>query len=583
MANLKMVDLGAPPASMIPVQQDIESAGQVGRAIAGLGQQAMQITQQIYQRKQQQDESYANVRLQQVGKAYESAIDAASTDDSLSADPEAAIKAANNVAFGDAKKLYDELKHLTMSDSQRKDFNVRMETLQTAAVDKANLITQQWDVKSKAKTVEDAYIDLAKKGHDFTPQDDEAYMKGVASKTPDQNKIDLQRLHQESGYYKYVNALESAQDKNEAQKTFQTGFDDPSLTVEQKSHLRSLNNSMQTGFQMKINADAMEASKLGIAEGKNALAKVAGSDNEIKLADILDRAAYAKDDVQKASILAESVTQGIATQEQADAWLKTPKESLLDIANPSIKAAAKGSELTPDQFSAAMSSASSGGLTVAEVMTRQKKMADDQKSSLLLEIAQRDANIRASLYDSTDKKRMAISNYLTPEVMRGDKILSTRDMHELFTLIDHEGLSKGERDTYLHMAGEALSAAQEKDGKFQSGQKNNSWWNIGGIFGAKRSQAEIKARDDVFEYLAAPDVKNTLYTSNLQTQLTDAQNKLDTIWSTKDSEAVKVQKSDDLIKEIMTSVKKTRSEQGVKAAAVAVPITPIDATDTLPQ
>ena len=47
MANLKMVDLGAPPASMIPVQQDVESAGQVGRAIAGLGQQAMQITQEI--------------------------------------------------------------------------------------------------------------------------------------------------------------------------------------------------------------------------------------------------------------------------------------------------------------------------------------------------------------------------------------------------------------------------------------------------------------------------------------------------------------------------------------------------------
>lgn len=571
-----MVDLGAPPASMIPVQQDVESAGQVGRAIAGLGQQAMQITQQIYQRKQQQDESYADVRLQQVGKAYESAIESASTDDSLSADPEAVIKAVNNVAFGDGKKLYDELKHLTMSDSQRREFNVRMATLQTAAVDKAHLITQQWDVKYKAKTVKDAYVDLAKKGHDFTPQDDEAYMKGVASQTPDQNKIDLQRLHQESGYYKYVNSLESAQDKNEAQKTFQTGFDDPSLTIEQKSHLRSLNNSVQTGFQMKINADAMDASKLGIAEGKNALAKVAGSDNEIKLADILDRAAYAKDDVQKATILAESVTQGIATQENVDAWMKNKPYELLDIANPSIKAAAKGSELTPNQFSFAMASASSGGLTVAEVLTRQKTMSDEQKSSLLQEISQRDANIRASLYDSTDKKRMAISNYLTPEVMRGDAVLSTRDMQELFTLIDHEGLSKGERDTYLHMAGEALSAAQEKDGKFQSGQKNNSWYNIGGIFGAKRSQAEIKARDDVFEYLADPDVKNTLYTSNLQTQLTDAQNKLDTIWSTKDSEAVKIQKSDDLKKQIMTSVKETRSNQAVKAAAVSPSNIPTD-------
>ena len=577
MANIKMVDLGAPPASMIPVQQDVESAGQVGRAIAGLGQQAMQITQQIYQRKQQQDASYADVRLQQVGKAYESAIESASTDDSLSADPEAAIKAANNVAFGDGKKLYDEPKHLTMSDSQRREFNVRMATLQTAAVDKAHLITQQWDVKSKAKTVEDAYVDLAKKGHDFTPQDDEAYMKGVASQTPDQNKIDLQRLHQESGYYKYVNSLESAQDKNEAQKTFQTGFDDPSLTIEQKSHLRSLNNSVQTGFQMKINADAMDASKLGIAEGKNALAKVAGSDNEIKLADILDRAAYAKDDVQKATILAESVTQGIATQENVDAWMKNKPYELLDMANPSIKAAAKGSELTPNQFSSAMASASSGGLTVAEVLTRQKTMSDEQKSSLLQEISQRDANIRASLYDSTDKKRMAISNYLTPEVMRGDEVLSTRDMQELFTLIDHEGLSKGERDTYLHMAGEALSAAQEKDEKFQSGQQNNSWYNIGGILGAKRSQAEIKARDDVFEYLAAPDVKNTLYTSNLQTQLTDAQNKLDTIWSTKDSEAVKIQKSYDLKNQIMTSVKDARSNQAVKAAAVS-PVVPTNIT-----
>ena len=68
MANLKMVDLGAPPASMIPVQQDVESAGQVGRAIAGLGQQAMQITQQIYQRKQNLADSatrsYSELQIQ---------------------------------------------------------------------------------------------------------------------------------------------------------------------------------------------------------------------------------------------------------------------------------------------------------------------------------------------------------------------------------------------------------------------------------------------------------------------------------------------------------------------------------------
>ena len=253
MANLKMVDLGAPPASMIPVQQDVESAGQVGRAIAGLGQQAMQITQQIYQRKQQQDASYADVRLQQVGKAYESAIESASTDDSLSADPEAAIKAANNVAFGDGKKLYDELKHLTMSDSQRREFNVRMATLQTAAVDKAHLITQQWDVKYKARVGQETFENMVSNGEMLSDAQKSQYFAVRADLSTDEKEIAWGKLLQLGAFSRSKLAINAATTEQQAQLLGDAAFNDKTLTVDQRVAARD--EATQQANKIRITAD----------------------------------------------------------------------------------------------------------------------------------------------------------------------------------------------------------------------------------------------------------------------------------------------------------------------------------------
>ena len=273
MANLKMVDLGAPPASMIPVQQDVGSAGEVGRAVEGLGQQAMQITQEIYQRKQQQDASYADVRLQQVGKAYESAIDKASTDDSLSADPEAAIKAANGVAFGDAKKLYDELKHLNMSDSQRREFNVRMATLQIAAVDKANLITQQWDVKYKAKVGQETFENMVSNGEELTDKQKGQFFAVRADLSTDEKEIEWGKLLQLSAFSRAKLAINAAPTEQQAQLLGDAAFTDQTLTVDQRVAARD--EATQQANKIRITADReqSEAAQRSIIDFSVAVAK----------------------------------------------------------------------------------------------------------------------------------------------------------------------------------------------------------------------------------------------------------------------------------------------------------------------
>jgi hypothetical protein len=273
MANLKMVDLGAPPASMIPVQQDVESAGRVGRAVAGFGQQAMQITQQIYQRKQQQDESYANVRLQQVGKAYESAINGAATDDSLSADPEAAIKAANNVAFGDGKKLYDELKHLTMSDSQRREFNVRMATLQTAAVDKAHLITQQWDVKYKARVGQETFENMVSNGEMLSDAQKSQYYAVRADLSTDEKEIAWGKLLQLGTFSRTKLAINAAPTEQQAQLLGDAAFTDQTLTVDQRVAARD--EATQQANKIRITADReqSEAARTSITDFSVAVAQ----------------------------------------------------------------------------------------------------------------------------------------------------------------------------------------------------------------------------------------------------------------------------------------------------------------------
>ena len=253
MANLKMVDLGAAPTSMIPVQQDVESAGQVGRAIAGLGQQAMQITQQIYQRKQQQDESYANVRLQQVGKAYDDAINAAATDDSLSADPEAAIKAAKGVSDGDVKKLNDELKHLTMSDSQRREFNVRMATLQTAAVDKANLITQQWDVKYKARVGQETFENMVSNGEMLSDAQKSQYFAVRADLSTAEKELAWGKLLQLGAFSRSKLAINAATTEQQAQLLGDAAFNDQTLTVDQRVAARD--EATQQANKIRITAD----------------------------------------------------------------------------------------------------------------------------------------------------------------------------------------------------------------------------------------------------------------------------------------------------------------------------------------
>ena len=253
MANLKMVDLGAPPASMIPVQQDVESAGQVGRAIAGLGQQAMQITQQIYQRKQQQDESYAISRLQQVGKAYEDAIDAAATDDSLSADPEAAIKAAKGVADGDEKKLYTELKHLTLSDSQRREFKVRMETLRTTAENEAHLKTQKWDVKYKANVGQEVAEDWFSSGKEPYEGQKEQYFSVRADLSTAEKELAWGKLLQLGTFSRTKLAINAAPTEQQAQSLGDVAFNDQTLTVDQRVAARD--EATQQANKIRITAD----------------------------------------------------------------------------------------------------------------------------------------------------------------------------------------------------------------------------------------------------------------------------------------------------------------------------------------
>lgn len=253
MANLKMVDLGAPPASMIPVQQDVESAGQVGRAIAGLGQQAMQITQQIYQRKQQQDESYAISRLQQVGKAYEDAIESASTDDSLSADPEAAIKAAKGVADGDEKKLYAELKHLTLSDSQRREFKVRMETLRTTAENEAHLKTQKWDVKYKANIGQEVAEDWFSSGKEPYEGQKEQYFSVRADLSTEEKELEWGKLLQLGTFSRTKLAINAAPTEQQAKLLGDAAFNDQTLTVDQRVAARD--EATQQANKIRITAD----------------------------------------------------------------------------------------------------------------------------------------------------------------------------------------------------------------------------------------------------------------------------------------------------------------------------------------
>jgi len=73
MANIRLSDLGAPPASVIPVYRDVQAAGQVGRQVSELAGQLGSVMAEIKQRKtalaDTATQQYANQQVQSIKDA----------------------------------------------------------------------------------------------------------------------------------------------------------------------------------------------------------------------------------------------------------------------------------------------------------------------------------------------------------------------------------------------------------------------------------------------------------------------------------------------------------------------------------
>ena len=273
---IRMAELNPAPTSFIPVYQDVASAGAVGRAAEGFGRDLQSLGAslgQIHQMKQQQDEAYANVRLQQVGEAYETAIKTAATDDALANDPDSTIKAANDVAFGDGKKLYDELKTLNLSDAQRKEFNVRMATLQTTAANRANLIASQWVVQSKSKVGQKTYEDKVSRGELLTEADKDNYFAVRADLDADEKELAWSDIQRFGVFSRAKLAINEAPTEAQAKLLGDATSSDPTLTVDQRVAARD--EATQQANRIRIAADRAqsEAARTSITDFSVAVAQ----------------------------------------------------------------------------------------------------------------------------------------------------------------------------------------------------------------------------------------------------------------------------------------------------------------------
>lgn len=477
MANLKMVDLGAPPASMIPVQQDVESAGQVGRAIAGLGQQAMQITQQIYQRKQQQDASYADVRLQQVGKAYEDAIDKASTDDSLSADPEAVIKAANNVAFGDGKKLYDELKHLTMSDSQRREFNVRMATLQTAAVDKANLITQQWDVKYKARVGQETFENMVSNGKMLSDAQKSQYYAVRADLSTDEKELAWGKLLQLGAFSRSKLAINAAPTEQQAQSLGDAAFNDQTLTVDQRVAARD--EATQQANKIRITADReqSEAARTSITDFSVAVAQGAQTETVSNWGTALMADAF---DAESPLIsdMPDTMKTAVASMDRDD------RRALgATMAGKAVKMAGKGGGVKVETFIGYLDAVQKGEDMSQEL--NNPKLSNEQRGELMRAMAGQNAINQLSFGELKDATGWEDVKPIMKRVLNGETLTKNQRMKFAGAVtnavtLGHMKESQAQTLVRLALDREALNTSKTEV---------KEW-----AFDRKMSQAELDAR-----------------------------------------------------------------------------------------
>lgn len=142
--NIKLSDLGAAPTTVVGTYRDVQSAGQIGRAVAQLGE----VVGQIAERKREQNEAYISQRLQDVVQQQQK--DAQEAYAKLKDDPNEMVNQAVvfDVTLNDLK---NEAKERGVSHAFMGMLNDRITSIGNLAWSDAKLKTDQWGIEITAK------------------------------------------------------------------------------------------------------------------------------------------------------------------------------------------------------------------------------------------------------------------------------------------------------------------------------------------------------------------------------------------------------------------------------------------------